>query len=134
MFISCSVAFFHALSYGFICWFFDMLFVNNTYMLHAYIEIQGIRSLDQSWLFFQTRFFSICPSQILDWWQQHLYFSCHKSKCCTQGQFCQVVQSAMARELLNANGISKSKALARFVPDALKQIEPFHFHSLPTVK
>ena len=40
----------------------------------------------------------------------------------------------MARELLNANGISKSKALARFVPDALKQIEPFHFHSLPTVK
>ena len=43
-------------------------------------------------------------------------------------------QSAMARELLNANGISKSKALARFVPDALKQIEPFHFHSLPTVK
>ena len=41
-------------------------------------------------------------------------------------------QCAMARELLNANGISKSKllVLARFVPDALKQIEPFHYSVL----
>ena len=114
MFISCSVAFFHARSVD-----SKRLFLSTC--LHRNSRDQKVINHD-----FTNKIFFFDLSIIMTFGMYLLHY-CHKSKRCNSRP---ILSSGKAQWLVNFSMqmASQRAKLARFVPDALKQIEPFHFH------